>query len=137
MADQPRRDRHRLSRIINRKFDKAKQEYQDELADLDQLDDYVDDPDDKVLFKRGYMAYVRGTPREQLSEDDRIDLDDGHPPFTFFKRGYLAAEEEGEQNIDESDDSGNESHARGGYAGKQMRNGMMKQGASRKFGKNF
>jgi hypothetical protein len=136
MAD-PRRDRHRLSRIINRKFEIAKQQYQDELADLDQLEDYVDDPDDKVLFKRGYMAYVRGTPREQLSQDDRIDLDDGHPPFTFFKRGYLAAEEEGEQNIDESDDSGNESRARGGYAGKQVRNGMMKQGVSRKFSKNF
>jgi hypothetical protein len=134
MADQDP-DEHRLDRIIDRKFREAKEDYLEEY-ELEE-DEWEDQADDKALFKRGYLAYVRGTPREQLSQDDRIDLDDGHPPFTFFKRGYMAAKEEGEQNIDESDDSGNESRARGGYAGKQVRNGMMKQGVSRKFGKNF
>jgi hypothetical protein len=78
-------DEHRLDRIINRKFREAKEDYLEEY-ELEE-DEWEDQADDKVLFKRGYLAYVRGTPREELSQDDRIDLDDGHPPFTFFKRG--------------------------------------------------
>jgi hypothetical protein len=126
-------DERRLDRIIDRKFREAKDDYLEEF-ELDE-DQWIDKAEDKVLFKRGYLVYVRGTPIEELSQNDQIDLDDGHPPFTFFKRGYLAAEEEGEQNQDRSDDSGNESRARGGYTLPKQDTGMMKQGFSRKFGK--
>lgn len=126
-------DERRLDRIIDRKFREAKDEYLEDFG-LEE-DAWIDKPEDKALFKRGYLAYVRGTPMEELSQDDRIDLEDGHRPFTFFKRGYLAAEEEGEQNEDRSDDSGNQSNARGGYALPKQGTGMMKQGFSRMFGK--
>lgn len=68
----------------------------------------------------GWGDYFTGDEEEQAPEEEDESLE------SLLARWAV-----------EDESGGDESRARGGYAGKQVRNGMMKQGVSRKFSKNF
>jgi len=108
----------------------AASEYWEE--EEDSPDSLAETYKETISFKDVYRLYLN---------EDVNGFKPQIPPLEFYEGinggtgwgDYFTAEWADE----EDENGGDESRARGGYAGKQVRNGMMKQGVSRKFSKNF